>query len=105
MLRREGRVVGLHEGEREAGGEGTKAQRVMAPLPVQGNDRREVKQFHYTGWPDFGVPDHPHPVIAFIRRINNFKRTTSGPDIIHCRWAWLACVVLSRENHMTITCT
>lgn len=82
-----------------------KAQRVMAPLPVQGNDRREVKQFHYTGWPDFGVPDHPHPVIAFIRRINNFKRTTSGPDIIHCRWVWLACAVLSHENHMTITCT
>ena len=45
-----------------------------------------MKQFHYTGWPDFGVPDHPHPVIAFIHRLNNFKRTTRGPDIIHCRW-------------------
>ena len=51
----------------------------------RGNDKREVKQFHYTGWPDFGVPDHPNPVIAFIRRLANFKRTTDGPDIIHCR--------------------
>ena len=45
-----------------------------------------MKQFHYTGWPDFGVPDHPHPVLAFIRRLNNFKRTAPGPDIIHCRY-------------------
>jgi protein tyrosine phosphatase len=51
---------------------------------AKGTERREVKQFHYTGWPDFGVPDHPHPVLAFIRRLSNFKRTTSGPDIIHC---------------------
>lgn len=45
---------------------------------------REVKQFHYTGWPDFGVPDYPHPVMAFIRRLRRFKRTTEGPDIMHC---------------------
>ena len=51
---------------------------------LQGNDRREVKQFHYTGWPDFGVPDYPHPVISFIKRINNFKRTTPGPYVVHC---------------------
>ncbi|XP_064387090.1 receptor-type tyrosine-protein phosphatase S-like isoform X2 [Halichondria panicea] len=50
----------------------------------RGNDRREVKQFHYTGWPDFGVPDYPHPVIAFSNRINDFKRTTPGPFIYHC---------------------
>ena len=55
------------------------------PLSTQGTERREVKQFHYTGWPDFGVPDHPHPVLSFIRRLNNFKRTTPGPDIAHCR--------------------
>jgi len=49
-----------------------------------------VKQFHYTAWPDFGVPDHPNPVIAFIRRISNFKRTSDGPDIMHCRWEALS---------------
>lgn len=53
---------------------------------TRGSEKREVKQFHYTGWPDFGVPDHPHPVLSFISRLNNFKRTTQGPDIIHCRY-------------------
>lgn len=52
---------------------------------IQGNDRREVKQFHYTSWPDFGVPDHPNPIISFIRRVNISNRNSKGgPDIIHC---------------------
>ena len=46
---------------------------------------RLVRQFHYTGWPDFGVPESPHPIIAFIRHLDNFVRPTRGPDIIHCR--------------------
>ena len=28
---------------------------------------REIKQFHYTSWPDHGVPCHPLPVLSFIR--------------------------------------
>lgn len=51
-----------------------------------GAQARLVKQFHYTGWPDFGVPDQPHPIIAFIRHIDNFVRRSKGPDIVHCRW-------------------
>lgn len=50
-----------------------------------GAEARPVKQFHYTGWPDFGVPDHPHPIIAFIKHLENFVRPTKGPDIVHCR--------------------
>ena len=64
-------------------------QEVYSLSSLQGTERREVKQFHYTGWPDFGVPDHPHPVLAFIRRLKNFKRTTQGPDIIHCRYMYM----------------
>ena len=33
---------------------------------------------------DFGVPDYPHPVLAFVKRLSRFKRTTEGPDVIHC---------------------
>ena len=55
-------------------------------LSPQEQESYEVKQFHYTGWPDFGVPEMPHPLIAFIRRLENFKRTTDGPDILHCRY-------------------
>jgi netrin-G3 ligand len=45
-------------------------------------ESREIKQFHYTAWPDFGVPDHPNPMISFIRRVNHMKH--EGPDIVHC---------------------
>ena len=64
-----------------------------------------MKQFHYTGWPDFGVPEMPHPLIAFVRRLENFKRTTDGPDIIHCRCVggeeggcWVGMLVGRREG-------
>ena len=50
-----------------------------------GAQARPVKQFHYTGWPDFGVPDQPHPIIAFIRHLDNVVRRSKGPDIVHCR--------------------
>ena len=46
---------------------------------------RVVKQFHYTAWPDFGAPDYPHPLIAFIKHLNNYVRPSKGPDIVHCR--------------------
>ncbi len=54
------------------------------PLYTQREEMREVKQFHYTGWPDFGVPDYPHPVLAFIKRLARYHRSTEGPDVMHC---------------------
>ena len=30
-------------------------------------DRREVKQFQFTAWPDHGVPEHSAPFLQFIR--------------------------------------
>jgi len=45
---------------------------------------RVVKQFHFTAWPDFGVPDDPSSILSFIRKVNNWKSTSLGPLIIHC---------------------
>ena len=33
-------------------------------------ERREVRQFQFTAWPDHGVPEHPTPFMSFLRRIN-----------------------------------
>ena len=47
-------------------------------------DRREVKQFQFTAWPDHGVPEHSAPFLQFIRRIHSLNTPDSGPVVTHC---------------------
>lgn len=49
------------------------------------DDERIVRQFHYTAWPDFGVPDSPTSVLKFIRKVNSCDSLDDGPIIVHCR--------------------
>ena len=37
---------------------------------------RLVKQFHFISWPDFGVPEDPSALLSFMRKVNNWKRST-----------------------------
>ena len=48
-------------------------------------DKRKVKQFHFTAWPDFGVPEHPTPLLKFVRKVESSNPVASGPVIVHCR--------------------
>ncbi|XP_042189701.1 receptor-type tyrosine-protein phosphatase kappa isoform X4 [Callorhinchus milii] len=45
---------------------------------------REVKQFHFTGWPDHGVPYHATGLLAFIRRVKMSNPPGAGPVVVHC---------------------
>ncbi|KAK3869100.1 hypothetical protein Pcinc_025578 [Petrolisthes cinctipes] len=47
-------------------------------------DRREVRQFQFTAWPDHGVPDHPSPFLMFLRRVRHINPPESGPIVVHC---------------------
>ncbi|XP_043920223.1 receptor-type tyrosine-protein phosphatase kappa isoform X14 [Protopterus annectens] len=45
---------------------------------------REVKQFHFTGWPDHGVPYHATGLLSFIRRVKISNPPSAGPIVVHC---------------------
>ncbi|XP_075528367.1 tyrosine-protein phosphatase Lar isoform X4 [Dermacentor variabilis] len=47
-------------------------------------ERREVRQFQFTAWPDHGVPDHPTPFLMFLKRVRTMNPPEAGPLIVHC---------------------
>ncbi|KAL4236406.1 hypothetical protein ACF0H5_004791 [Mactra antiquata] len=47
-------------------------------------EKREVRQFQFTAWPDHGVPDHPTPLLMFMRRVKAANPPDAGPVICHC---------------------
>ena len=44
-----------------------------------------MTQFHYTAWPDHGVPDNVMSVIRFIRHVRKlFPASQDQPLLVHC---------------------
>ncbi|XP_026863299.2 receptor-type tyrosine-protein phosphatase beta [Electrophorus electricus] len=47
---------------------------------------RIVRHFHYTVWPDHGVPDTTQSLIQFVRTVRDYmdRVVNSGPAVVHC---------------------
>ncbi|XP_062913778.1 receptor-type tyrosine-protein phosphatase beta isoform X1 [Mobula hypostoma] len=47
---------------------------------------RVVRHFHYTVWPDHGVPETAQSLIQFVRTVRDYinRSPNSGPSVIHC---------------------
>ena len=44
-----------------------------------------MTQFHYTAWPDHGVPDNVMSTISFIRHVRKlFPVSLDQPLLVHC---------------------
>ncbi|KAG8454511.1 hypothetical protein GDO86_000939 [Hymenochirus boettgeri] len=48
------------------------------------SEKREVRQFQFTAWPDHGVPEYPTPFLAFLRRVKTCNPADAGPIVVHC---------------------
>ncbi|XP_017277703.1 receptor-type tyrosine-protein phosphatase S isoform X5 [Kryptolebias marmoratus] len=48
------------------------------------SERREVRQFQFTAWPDHGVPEYPTPFLNFLRRVKACNPPDAGPITVHC---------------------
>ncbi|XP_065834681.1 receptor-type tyrosine-protein phosphatase S-like isoform X3 [Oscarella lobularis] len=49
-----------------------------------GDDVRHVKLYHFTTWPDHGVPKFATGLLTFIKRVNRELPKDSGPIVVHC---------------------
>ncbi|CAI8052194.1 Receptor-type tyrosine-protein phosphatase S [Geodia barretti] len=43
-----------------------------------------VTQFHFTAWPDHGVPDYATSLLAFHKKVKKHHKRGMGPMIVHC---------------------
>nr|XP_020452780.1 receptor-type tyrosine-protein phosphatase delta-like isoform X16 [Monopterus albus] len=62
----------------------TYSVRTFALYKSGSSEKREVRHFQFTAWPDHGVPEHPTPFLAFLRRVKACNPPDAGPMVVHC---------------------
>ena len=45
---------------------------------------RTLRQYHYSSWPDHGVPDATAPILEMLRKARITHSPSRGPMVIHC---------------------
>lgn len=60
--------------------------RLLELQNIQTGEKREIYHFHYTTWPDFGVPDSPASFLNFLYKVRESGAlgADQGPAVVHC---------------------
>jgi len=51
---------------------------------MRGDSVRKIKHFHFTTWPDFGVPEPPQTLVRFVRAYRQHLTPDQTPVVVHC---------------------
>ncbi|XP_028317781.1 tyrosine-protein phosphatase non-receptor type 2 isoform X1 [Gouania willdenowi] len=60
--------------------------RILELQNVTTGEKRQLYHFHYTTWPDFGVPESPASFLNFLFRVRESRalEVDHGPAVVHC---------------------
>ncbi|XP_023123273.2 tyrosine-protein phosphatase non-receptor type 2 isoform X1 [Amphiprion ocellaris] len=60
--------------------------RVLELQNINTGEKREIYHFHYTTWPDFGVPESPASFLNFLFKVRESGSlgVDHGPAVVHC---------------------
>ncbi|KAG7235575.1 hypothetical protein INR49_002499 [Caranx melampygus] len=60
--------------------------RVLELQNINTGEKREIYHFHYTTWPDFGVPESPASFLNFLFKVRESRAlgVDHGPAVVHC---------------------
>ncbi|XP_017052134.1 tyrosine-protein phosphatase 10D isoform X2 [Drosophila ficusphila] len=50
----------------------------------RGSEQRILRHFHFTTWPDFGVPNPPQTLVRFVRAFRDRIGAEQRPIVVHC---------------------
>lgn len=58
------------------------------------SEERTVRHFHFTAWPDHGVPQGTEFLIHFRGLVRDHIQTegTGAPTVVHCRYRMSTCL-------------
>ncbi|XP_058454962.1 tyrosine-protein phosphatase 10D isoform X2 [Malaya genurostris] len=53
-------------------------------MMTRGDTQRIIRHFHFTTWPDFGVPNPPQTLARFVRAFRERVGPDQRPIVVHC---------------------
>ncbi|XP_060776589.1 tyrosine-protein phosphatase non-receptor type 2a isoform X2 [Neoarius graeffei] len=60
--------------------------RVLELQNIRTGERKDIYHFHFTTWPDFGVPESPASFLDFLFKVrqSGSLEPENGPAVVHC---------------------
>lgn len=55
-------------------------------LSMEGSTGHHVRQYHFTAWPDHGVPSSAEALLDFVDQVKSKYNAADGPTVVHCRY-------------------